>query len=533
MQQGMSKVKITINLLGGLALYHQGNKVPLPKSKRTRALLAYLVMTKRPHRRDRLCEVFWESPGDIKGALRWSLSKIRPLINGSGVERLLADRERVFLQSRDIKIDVDVLSNKLKEKSISVDELKKILIQLEDPFLSSLDLPEQRPFQEWLISERKEINRMLCNVLNKLSNHVDLSPPEQLDWNNIWFEKDPYNTTAAKQLLNKLDVLDHIKEYQSLSKKLTLRFKKSGIQWDDNVLTVNDENNDNDALAKHKILTRQRIKFCTTEDEVKIAYASTGKGYPIVKTANWLSHLEHDWHAPIWSPLFQELAKKYHFIRYDERGNGLSDWSVKNISFDAFAKDLETIITVTKLDKFALLGISQGASVAIDYAIKYPEKVSHLILFGGYSAGWRINANEEEIKQREAIITLTSLGWGQDNPAYRQIFSSTFLPSANKEELDWFNEFQRSTTSPENAARFLSVFGDIDVRHHLPNIKVPTLIIHSQNDQRISIESAREMAAMIPNAEFVSLHSDGHLLLGREPAAKGFVDSINDFIENS
>lgn len=191
-------MSITINLLGGLALYHQGNKVPLPKSKRTRALLAYLVMTKRPHRRDRLCEVFWESPGDIKGALRWSLSKIRPLINGSGVERLLADRERVFLQSRDIKIDVDVLSNKLKEKSISVDELKKILIQLEDPFLSSLDLPEQRPFQEWLISERKEINRMLCNVLNKLSNHVDLSPPEQLDWNNIWFEKDPYNTTAAK-----------------------------------------------------------------------------------------------------------------------------------------------------------------------------------------------------------------------------------------------------------------------------------------------------------------------------------------------
>ena len=520
-------MSITINLLGGLALYHLGSKVSLPKSKRTRALLAYLVMTKRPHRRDRLCEVFWESPGDIKGALRWSLSKIRPLINDCEVERLIADRETVFLEHHDLKIDVDILSNKLTEKNITVDELKKILIQLENPLLSSLELPEQSLFQEWLIAERKEIHRMYCNVLAKLSNHVELFPPEQLDWNKTWLDKDPYNTTAASQLLNRLDVLEHVNEYQNLSKKMAIRFKKSGIKWDDNVLTTNDE------LAKHKILTRQRIKFCTTGDEVKIAYASTGTGYPIVKTANWLTHLEHDWHAPIWSPLFQKLAKKYHIIRYDERGNGLSDWNVKDISFDAFVKDLETITTVAKLDKFALLGISQGASVAIDYAIKYPEKVSHLILFGGYSAGWRINANEEEIKQKEAIMTLTSLGWGQDNPAYRQIFSSTFLPSANKEELDWFNEFQRLTTSPENAVRFLSVFSDIDVRHHLANIKVPTLIMHSNNDQRISIESAREMAAIIPNAEFVSLNSDGHLLLGREPAAKDFVNTINDFIENS
>ncbi|MEP1741658.1 MAG: alpha/beta hydrolase, partial [Kangiellaceae bacterium] len=166
----------------------------------------------------------------------------------------------------------------------------------------------------------------------------------------------------------------------------------------------------------------------------------------------------------------------------------------------------------------------------IEYAIRHPEKVSHLILFGSYVAGWRVNASEKQFKEREAIMTLTSAGWGQDNPAYRQIFSSTFMPSANKEELDWFNEFQRLTTSPNNAVRFLSVFGDIDVRHQLFKVKVPTLVIHSLGDQRIGAEIGRDIASQIPNAEFVGLESDGHLLLGREPASKVFVETVRDFI---
>lgn len=524
-------MNITINLLGGLSLYRQGSEVPLPKSKRTRALLAYLVMTKRPHRRDRLCEVFWESPSDIKGSLRWSLSKIRALVNDPAAERLLADRERVSLQSQYIQIDVDVLSQTLKEKSITVNALKAMLQQLENPFLSSLDLPDQRLFQEWLIAERNEIDALHCEVVAKLANHIDISPLDQLNWSKIWLEQDPYNVASAHNLLNKLHILNYNKEYLRLSSDLAVRFKKAGIQWQrqknglsvDNIIARKES-------PEREILTRQKIKFCTAEDGIKVAYASVGEGYPIVKTANWLSHLEHDWNAPIWSPLFRDLAKNHQFIRYDERGNGLSDWNVKDISFDAFTKDLETVVSASKLEKFALLGMSQGASVAIDYAIKHPDKVSHLILFGGYASGWRINADDETIKQREAVITLTSLGWGQNNPAYRQIFSSTFLPSANKNEQDWFNDFQRLTTSPENAARFLSAFGNIDVRHHLANIEVPTLIIHSINDQRIPVESAREMATIIPHAEFIGLNSDGHLLLGREEAAECFVDAIKEFI---
>ncbi len=233
----------------------------------------------------------------------------------------------------------------------------------------------------------------------------------------------------------------------------------------------------------------------------------------------------------IWSPLFRQLAQQHMFVRYDERGNGLSDWDVRDISFDAFVTDLETVVDALELDKFALLGISQGASVSIEYAVRHPEKVTHLILFGAYAAGWRIDASPAIIKEREAVITLTETGWGQDNPAYRQIFSSTFMPGATPEELGWFNEFQRRTTSPENAARFLTAFGDIDVRQRLANVTAPTLVMHSMDDQRIPLDVGRDIAASIPNAEFVSLDSDSHLLLGREPASQDFIATVKRFIE--
>ena len=231
--------------------------------------------------------------------------------------------------------------------------------------------------------------------------------------------------------------------------------------------------------------------------------------------------------------MFRELARDHYFVRYDERGNGLSDWDVGELSQEAFVADLETVVEATELERFALLGISQGAAVSIEYAVRHPQRVSHLILFGAYAAGWRIGATPATIKEREAIMTLTSSGWGQDNPAYRQIFSSTFMPSATVEELSWFNEFQRRTTSPENAVRFLSAFGDIDVRDRLADVSVPTLVIHSLGDRRIPTTIGRDIAAAIPNAEFFGLESDGHLLLGREPASKAFVDAVRDFIERT
>lgn len=522
----------TIKMLGELELSNNGVIIPMPSSKRSRALLAYLAYTARPHRRDRLCELFWEVPDDPKGALRWSLSKIRPLVNNAGKERLLADRERVFLDSTDIALDVHQLFVQSKASSISVAELESLLLKSQQPFLQGLDLPNQQLFQQWLMTERNELRQLSSQLLARLATHVELNAQAKLHWAQAWLAHDPYNTDAATLLISQLQQQGKATELTELSQQLSLRFQQADIKWAaDSTQTINPAPLDQiKQLGSRELLARQKVQFCTAQDGARIAYASLGKGPPIVKAANWISHLEHDWDAPIWSPLFRDLAADHHFVRYDERGNGLSDWDVSDISFNAFVTDLETVVEANKLDKFALLGISQGAAVSIEYAIRYPEKVSHLILFGGYAAGWRIGATEALTKEREAVMTLTAVGWGKDNPAYRQIFSSTFMPDANEAEFSWFNEFQRLTTSADNAVRFLSVFADIDVRHRLAQIKVPTLVIHALGDQRIPVSVARDLAASIPNAEFVGLESNGHLLLGREPASKVFVQAIRDFI---
>ncbi len=526
---------IKISTLPELTVERDGEPIALPASKRSRALLAYLALTGRPHRRDRLCEVFWEMPDDPRGALRWALSKLRPIVNDESAERLAADRERVTLLTSDIAIDVRMFATELGNAGLSLERLEQIAKRLREPLLDGIDLPDQLLFQQWVTAEREDANRVRAKALQLLSTHADHAANTALPWSREWLELEPFNPLAATQFVTQLQQLGRTSEVQSATRQLNARFHNAGITWSPQALTPAQmpRSGSEDLDESRRLLGRQRIQFCTADDGVRLAYASVGAGTPIVKAANWLSHLELDWDAPIWSPLFRELARDHLFVRYDERGNGLSDWDVSDISFDAFVTDLETVVDATGLDRFALLGISQGAAVSIEYAVRYPERVSHLILFGGYPAGWRIGASAASIKEREAVMTLTATGWGQDNPAYRQIFSSTFMPSASAEDLNWFNEFQRRTTSPENAVRFLSAFGDIDVRDRLSQVSVPTLVIHSLGDRRIPVETGRDIAATIPGAEFLGLESDGHLLLGPEPASHVFVDAVSRFIAAS
>lgn len=523
-------MELSISVFGELTVEHNGQPVALPASKRTRALLAYLALTGRPHRRDRLCEMFWRIPDDPRGSLRWSLSKLRPILNSEEKVRVQADRERVTLLTEGVATDFQQISEVLADEDASLARLQTALDAVDKPLLDGIDIHEQELFQHWLTAERLEAEKMKARLLARLANHAELSITEQLSLTRQWLELAPFDTAAASQLITLLERLGEAEEANSQLSELTKRFHKANIPWSPEIPDAKPPEEPAPQNTKRELLARQKIQFCTAEDGVRIAYASVGKGTPIVKAANWLSHLELDWDAPIWSPLFRELAADHNFVRYDERGNGLSDWDVDDISFDAFVTDLETVVEASGVDKFALLGISQGAAVSIEYAVRHPERVSHLILFGGYAAGWRIDADEQTIKQREAVITLTETGWGQDNPAYRQIFSSTFMPSANAEELSWFNEFQRLTTSPENGVRFLTVFSDIDVRHRLKEVKVPTLVIHSLRDLRIPADVGRDLAATIPNAEFVGLDSDGHLLLGREEASNDFVEAVRRFI---
>jgi pimeloyl-ACP methyl ester carboxylesterase/DNA-binding SARP family transcriptional activator len=519
---------LSIQMLGELTVRRGGEPLALPASKKTRALLAYLALTARPQRRDRLCEVLWDQPDDPRAALRWSLNKLRRIVNDGDYERLVADRERVSLQISDIEIDVRAVEAHIDEAH-TVAELSALAGRLAEPLLEGLELPNQPAFQRWLEAERGEVAAARARVLERLARHPQLAAHQALPWSKAWLEAAPFEPRAGADLVAKLQQTAHAAEAEVLSRELSTRFRNAGIEWPPRDRTARSLV-DVAATPVRRLLARQRIHFCTAADGARIAYACVGEGPPIIKAANWLTHLELDWDAPIWSPLFRELARDRMFVRYDERGNGLSDWDVDEISFDAFVTDLETVVDELSLDRFALLGISQGGAVSIEYAVRHPERVTHLILFGAYPAGWRINATPEITKEREAVIALTETGWGQDNPAYRQIFSSTFMPAATMDELAWFNEFQRRTTSPANAGRFLSAFGDIDVRHRLAQVKVPTLVIHSFGDRRIPAATGRDIAASIPNAEFVGLDSDGHLLLGREPASQVFVETVRRFL---
>jgi class 3 adenylate cyclase/pimeloyl-ACP methyl ester carboxylesterase len=263
---------------------------------------------------------------------------------------------------------------------------------------------------------------------------------------------------------------------------------------------------------------RQDIRFCAAPDGVRIAYATVGRGPPLLKAANWLNHLEYDWHSPVWRHVLHELARDHKLIRYDERGNGLSDWGVDDISFEAFVRDLETVADAAGHERFALLGISQGCAVSVAYAARHPERLTHLVLYGGYARGFDRRGQTRNTGQGEAMITLIREGWGSENPAFRQIFTSLLVPDGTPKQMEWFNDLQRVTTSPENAARLRRAMHEIDVSDLLATVKVPTLVLHARSDAAVPFEEGRLLAAGIRGARFVALEGRNHLILEDEPA---------------
>lgn len=275
---------------------------------------------------------------------------------------------------------------------------------------------------------------------------------------------------------------------------------------------------------------RHDVHFCTTSDGVRIGYASVGDGPPLLKTANWLNHLEYDWQSPVYGPLLHALASDHRLVRYDGRGNGLSDWDVQDFSLEAFVRDLETVVETTRLERFSLLGISQGCAVSIAYAVRHPARVSHLVLYGSFARGRKKRGSPAEDQGSDAMVTLMRQGWGKENPAFRQLFTSLFIPGGTPEQMQWWNDLQRITTSPDNAARLREVVDQIDVSDLLPQLSVPTLVLHCRDDAVQPFEEGRRLAAAIPGARFVALEGRNHVPLQGEPAWDRLLAEIQDFI---
>jgi pimeloyl-ACP methyl ester carboxylesterase/DNA-binding CsgD family transcriptional regulator len=276
---------------------------------------------------------------------------------------------------------------------------------------------------------------------------------------------------------------------------------------------------------------RQNLRFCTSSDGTRLAYASVGSGPPLVKAANWLSHLEYDWSSPIWRHWIEGLSRHHTYVRYDARGCGLSDRDPKEISLESWVRDLEAVVDAAGVERFPLLGISQGGAIAIEYATRHPERVSHLILYGAFARGrLKRGGGQAAIDETMTMYKLFELGWGTDNRAFRQVFATQFLPDAPRELIDAFDELQRQSATAADAVRLMQVSVQIDVTRLAERITCPTLILHPRDDGRIPFEEGRLLASLIPGARFVPLTSRNHVLLESEPSWQVFLREVDAFL---
>ena len=534
---------LRLNLLGTFSL-DCGQDVTI-SNRKAQALLALLALAPAHScPRERLATLLW--PDRPEEAARQSLRQCLSVLRRNVPELpLVTDHDRVGFDAKAIAIDVSefdalCIDRKIEALTRAADLYRGDLLECFD---ARSDL-----FESWLIGERIRLRtaatsalRLLLNILMekhprdgayRIAHRLLAIDPLQEDVHRALMRlhfDDGQNALALRQfkrckaiLRNELDV-----EPDDQTKALYRQFNSARAQGSTKRNGMTEER----ASLTHGIVqprTEQTVEYCTAPDGVRIAYASIGKGPPLVKAANWLNHLELDLNSSVWGHWLGELSRDYRLLRYDERANGLSDWNVYDISLDAFVRDLEAVVDKVGLDRFPLLGISQGCAISIAYAAKHPERVSHLVLYGGYAKGWM--HNPANVPRGEAMATLIRDGWDRDTSAFRQVFTSRLIPDANAEQIRSFNKLQRRTTSPENAYRLYKVLSQLDVRHLLAGLTVPTLILHAREDAIIKFSEGQELASNIQGARFVPLESRNHLLLQNEPAWDAFISETRAFL---
>lgn len=278
---------------------------------------------------------------------------------------------------------------------------------------------------------------------------------------------------------------------------------------------------------------KQKIRFCTAHDGVRLALATTGTGPPLVKASNWLSHLDCDLDSPVWDHLIEALSETHTLVRYDQRGSGLSDWQVGDISLEAWVRDLEAVVDALGLDRFPLLALSQGLPIAVEFIHRNPGRVTQLVTHGGYARGRRKRNDPLTVEEADVLVRLAELGWGRDDASFRQVFTSQFVPEGTPEQQRWFNELARESTSGVNAGRMIRVFDQIDVTDKLEAVTCPTLVLHSTGDRRVPFAEGRFIAGRIPQARFVPLDSINHLILRQERAWPRWLEEVREFLRTA
>jgi len=535
--------KLELLVLGNPEIrWQDGAGVALP-TRKSLALLAYLAMAEsQPQPRGKLAALLWERSAEeqARASLRQTLFSLRRALGEQGESLVRARGERVWVEAERIELDVRRFERLAGE--CDPEALEDALRLYRGEFMEGLALRE-KAFEDWLRAERTRLHERMLEVSRRLLRHcAEHGAAERgIPIVQHLLALDPLDEEAHRTLMTLYAAQGRwqaaLAQYAACAGALE---RELGVEPDAETErlrrdvdrrrvqptpTPTDQGHEGQARA-----LEQEIRFCTARDGVRIAYATVGQGPPLVKAANWMNHLEFDWQSPVWRGLLGALAREHLLVRYDQRGNGLSDREVADLSFEAMVGDLETVVDAAGLERFALLGISQGCAVSVAYAVRHPERVTHLVLYGGYVRGWRRRGDPTELERRHALATLIRQGWGQENPAFRQTFTSLFIPEGTPEQVRWFNELQRVSATPEMAARLHDAFGDIDVSALLPEVRAPTLVLHSRHDAVAPLEQGRLFASSIPGARFASLESQNHVVLEQEPAFVKLLAELRSFL---
>jgi DNA-binding SARP family transcriptional activator/pimeloyl-ACP methyl ester carboxylesterase len=534
----MAAVSVTplrFQLFGALRVLRGGDALLLPASKKTRALLAYLVLTGREHTRDRLCALLFPDVDDPRAALRWSLSRLRPIVGADGRARLVADREVVRFDAGDAEVDALVVRSLLARDpaKVTTEALTGAAEAFEGPLLAGLDLPDAPEFHGWCMAERERFRKIERELLERLVERLQGDPETAVPWAERRARLDPEDDGAHARLVAVLGAAGRTREadahFRAHRRWLEARGSRPGPRIVRAWAALSSAPAPAPA-AESDEAAGQEVRFCRSRDGTSIAYATAGSGPPLVKAAHWLSHLEFEWRSPVWRHWMRELTRDRRLVRHDQRANGLSDWAAEDLSLEAFVDDLDAVVAAAGLRRYPLLGISQGGAIAIAHALRHPESVSALVLYGAYALGWKKRRSRGDAAAREAMLTLMLHGWGRPNAAFRQLFTSLFCPGATLEQMEAFNELQRESASPENAVRLSNAVGEFDVTALLPYVRVPTLVLHARDDAVVPFAEGRRIAVGIPGARFVPLEGRNHILLQEDTGWPAFLAEVRAFL---
>ncbi len=524
----------------------QNEEITFP-TKKCKALLTYLVMTRgKPRSREHLAGLLWGRSAEeqARASLRQTLAALRKTCEDVDASLIKAGTDSVAIAIDTISADALELED--YSKIATIEALQQTAELYQGDFLDGFSLREAA-FDEWVTQERNRLQHIALTAMQKLLVQYEKggATAQGIKLAQKLIAIDPLQETTHRTLMRLYRSNGEreraLQQYETC--RVLLR-DELGVEPDTLTRTLYQEvlansvvdsstpNTQSEQMGTGSDLNlKQAIRFCSADDGARIAYATSGTGPPLVKAANWLSHLEYDWRSPVWRHWLDFLSTDHTLVRYDPRGCGLSDWNVDQIVFDMWVQELAAVIEAAGVERFPLIGISQGGATAIAYAVQNPQRVSHLILYGAYARGKSKRGPTEPGEEELALAQLAKLGWGKDNPAFRQVFTTLFIPEGTPEQHQWFNDLQRVSTSADNAAKFIQAMGNIYVQHLLPEVQVPTLVLHAENDARVPFSEGRLLASQIPGAAFVPLPGNNHILLENEMAWPQFLDAVRDFLK--